>query len=150
MTNFYDKDHSLPELVFQGAREAPLEEHVSPPVLAAVDLWRNREVLSDPSPRLLQVEDTRVFTITYEGKVDFYWPDPKSNFVGECLVRDFLFRNGICHVDDLVVRLYAVRYKVIAMIDVEYLVVMPYPTPSDNIGGLAIMCVNQHLAKPIA
>lgn len=145
--DFSDPSHSSMEIVFQGAQEAAIETLCNDEVVAALSRWRERAPRSEPHPELFRLNDTRSFVISYAGKTDDYWPDQPSNVIGETIIREFLFSTGICDLDDLAPRLYVAKYKVQAMIDTEYLLVCPYPTEAENIGGLLVVCVNEHLRK---
>lgn len=145
MSNFYDKDHTVGELVFQGARELDIEASCSELILNSLSKWQARSNQSDAKPELFQLEKTRSFIISYDGITGQYWPDEASNLIGESLIRDFLFPDGICRLDTLDVRLYIVSYKIIAMLDLEYLLVCPFATDAGNIAGLSVVCINHHI-----
>ena len=143
--DFRDPSHTADELVFQGADEYEPAALCDDDVLRALGDWQSRRVLTETSPEVFHLENTRSFTVSYKGQADDYWPDEAVNRLGEGLVRDFLFKDGICALDDLKPRLYVAKYKVQALSDTEYLLVCPYPTEAGNIAGMVVVCVNQHL-----
>ena len=145
MSQFSDDTHHITELIFQGVTQHMPEELCNASVLQALQRWQQRDDKTRPEPDMFRLDQTRSFTISYLGETDAYWPDEDGNFVGESLVREFLFEDGICNLDSLSPRLYIATYKVLAMMDVEYLLVCPYPTESGNIAGLIVICVNQHV-----
>lgn len=147
--DFSDPSQSSMEIVFQGADEASIESLCNDNVVEALARWRGREPQSDSHALLFRLEDTRSFVISYDGKTGDYWPDQTNNVVGETIIREFLFSSGICELDGLDPRLYVAKYKVQAMIDTEYLLVCPYPTAAGNIGGLLVVCVNEHLRTAV-
>ena len=145
MNSFSDDTHHVTEMIFQGVAEHKPEDLCNQTVLNALKQWEQRPQLTKPEPEHFRLEQTRSFTITYTGTADHYWPDEDGNFLGESLVREFLFEEGICTLDNHHCKLYVATYKILAMIDVEYLLVCPYPTESGNIAGVVVVCVNQHL-----
>ena len=148
MAKFTDPDHSMPEAVYQGSATLDLQATCDDEVLEALERWRSRPKPSEPSDDVFHLDRCRVFTITYDGRAAGYWPDEAGNLIGESLLRDFLFRNGICEIDEPEPRLYAVHYRVIAMDGTEYLLVCPYLTAAGNIGGLVVTCVNLRRRTP--
>ncbi len=145
LIDFSDSDFNLADLVFQGATEHEPAELCNDQVLDTLKAWRQRTVATEPAASAFRLEQTRSFVISYQGHAADYWPDKAGNWIGECLVREFLFRDGICQLDSLEARLYTAKYKLEALIDVEYLLVCPYPTEAGNINGMVVVCVNQHL-----
>lgn len=143
--DFSDSDFSLADLVFQGATERDPAAVCNDQVLETLRAWQQRPVATDPVASTFRLEQTRSFVMSYQGEAGEYWPDKEGNWIGECLVREFLFRDGICQLESLEPRLYVVKYKLEALIDTEYLLVCPYPTESGNISGMVAVCVNQHL-----
>ena len=143
--DFSQSKFSLADLVFQGAALHEPAELCNDAVLGALSDWRQRAEPVEPFASAFRLEDTRSFVIRYDGEASEHWPDEDSNWLGECLIREFLFRDGICVMDSLEPRLYLVKYKIEAVIDREYLLVCPYPTESGNLGGALVVCVNQHL-----
>jgi len=143
--DFSKSTFSLADLVFQGATLHEPAELCNDTVLAALSDWQSRAAPAAPFGEVFRLEETRSFAIRYDGETSEYWPDEDSNWLGECLIREFLFRDGICRLDSLEPRLYLAKYKIEAVIDREYLLVCPYPTESGNLGGMLVVCVNQHL-----
>lgn len=147
MTEFSDPEHSLLEIVFQGVHEEPIAALCDDTVVAALHDWEQRADKSDPMGDHFQFDNTRSFTISYQGRTGNYWPDEHANALGETMIRENLFSDGICTLKDLTPTLYVVKYKVQAIFDTEYLLVCPYPTHADNIAGLLVVCVNRLLKK---
>lgn len=143
--DFHDPGHNADDLVFQGAHEHEPSKLCDENVLSALAQWRSRGSLTEASPDVFHLATTRCFTISYEGQVGSYWPDEDANRLGEGLLRDCLFKDGICALNDLEPRLIAANYKVQALADTEYLLICPYPTESGNIAGMVVVCVNHHL-----
>ncbi len=150
MIDFSDSDISLADLVFQGATEHEPAALCNDQVIDTLRAWQQRGSAAEPAADTFRLEQTRSFTMTYQGEAGGYWPDKEGNWIGECLVREFLFRDGICQLDSLEPRLFMAKYKLEALSDVEYLLVCPYPTEAGNIGGMIVVCVNQHLRPPPA
>lgn len=145
MSRFSDDIHHITELIFQGVTEHAPEELCNISVLEALQRWQLRADQTRPEPDMFRLDQTRSFTISYQGETGDYWPDEDGNFLGESLIREFLFEDGICNLDNLSARLFVATYKLLAMMEVEYLLVCPYPTASDNIAGAVVICVNQHV-----
>ncbi|MEO1201972.1 MAG: hypothetical protein AAFX10_04640 [Pseudomonadota bacterium] len=145
--DFRDSKHLADELVFQGVEEKPPAALDDDAVLAALAKWQSRADATAPSPEAFHLEGARCFTISYQGEAGNYWPDEAENVLIESLAREFLFKDGICALDDLEPRLYIARYKVQALTDTEYLLACPYPTEAGNIAGVVVVCV-KHYLKP--
>ena len=143
--DFSKSTFSLADLVFQGTTLHEPAELCNDAVLTALSDWQQRAEPALPFASAFRLEDTRSFAIRYDGETSEYWPDEDSNWLGECLIREFLFRDGICVMDSFEPRLYLAKYKIEAVIDREYLLVCPYPTESGNLGGMLVVCVNRHL-----
>lgn len=146
---FSDPRHTMSELVFQGAHEAAVAEVCDERLLSALGEWEQRSDITDPRANLFHFDNTRAFTISYDGVSGNYWPDEDSNTLGETLIREHFYVDGICRLPDLNARLYVVKYKIQALYDSEYLLVCPYPTRSNNLAGLVVICAN-HLLRASA
>ena len=146
--DFSDPNHTLSALIFQGAEEQEPAALCDEEIMAALARWQSRDQPVLPDAEHFQLEQTRCFTISYDGKAGHYWPNEDANLLGESLVRDFLFHDGICTLDVLQPRLFVAKYKVEAILDTEYLLVCPYPTDDGNIAGVVVVCVNRHLKAP--
>lgn len=145
--DFSDPNHNADELVFQGADELQPNEVCGLQMLDALTTWQARPRQTDPAPDAFHLDGALLFAISYDGKVSDYWPDEAANQIEEGLVRDFLFHDGICTLTDLKPHLFAVKYKVEALSDTEYLLVCPYPTEAGNVAGILVVCVNKYLAR---
>lgn len=142
---FTDPGHDVSDLINQGVTRRAPEDICDTAMLEALSAWSARPSPDDPAPQPFAIDRVQYFSIAYDGTADHYWPDARSNWIAEGLVRDFLFRDGICLIDDMAPRVYTVRYKVQALSDTEHLLACPYPTASGNIGGLVMVCINHHL-----
>ena len=103
--DFSDDQHSLAELVFQGATEIESMQQVGQETNNALTAWRHRSDLLSSGAELLQMPDCAAFSITYEGEASDYWPSESANEMAEVLIREFLYRDGICSLGDSHVRL---------------------------------------------
>lgn len=146
MNEFTDVEHSLSDLIFQGAEEFSAQAVCDTTIQSILTSWEKRQDPASPDMHLFELDSTRCFTIDYQGNAGNYWPDETSNFVGESIIRQSLFENGICNLQEMTPKLYVSRYKMIAMEDIEFLLVCPYPTAHGNIGGLIVVCVNKHIS----
>lgn len=147
MTDFSDTEHTLGEIIYNGAPSHPVDSYCNETVLDAIATWQARPSPFDPRPDILNLPKTRGFVISYTGETSDYWPNLEDNQLGETLIREFLFHDGICRLDALTPKFYAVNYKVVAMDGTEYLLVLPFPTASDNIAGVVVICVNRNLRE---
>ncbi len=139
--DFSDTKHYLAELAFQGAEEMDPEQNCKQEVLDALLAWRDRPDHLLPGVDLFHIDNCTVFCMTYEGKAGEYWPDEAMNDVSETLVREFLYRGGICSLTDERVRLVHMKYNVMASEGDEYVLVCPYLTAAGNISGIVVVCV---------
>ncbi len=145
MSDFADKEHDISSLIFQGSTLLPIEEVCNSTMIERYQQWLKRSDRTKPDNHFFELENALTFTISYEGIAKHYYPDVKSNFIIESLVRQFLFHNGICTIDSFEPRLYLVKYNLIAFVEKEYLLICPYPTVNGNINGLVVVCVNKYL-----
>ena len=98
--DFSDDQHSLAELVFQGATEIESMQQVGDEANNALMAWRQRSDLKLSGAELLQMPNCTAFSITYEGEASDYWPNEPANEMTEVLIREFLYRDGICSLSD--------------------------------------------------
>lgn len=141
--DFHDHKHELAELAFQGAEEMELEQNCGPETLGMLAEWRDRPDHHASGAEMFRMEHCPAFTITYEGKVEDYWPNESENDVIETLIREFLYRDGICSLKDERVHLIYMKYNIMAMAGDEYVLVCPYLTVAGNIGGIVVVCVTR-------
>jgi hypothetical protein len=142
VTDFSDKKHNLAELAFQGATDMDPEHTCKQKVMDALDAWRGRPDHQSSGADLLHIENCMLFSITYEGEAAEYWPNESMTDITETLVREFLYRDGICSLTDERVRLIHMKYNVMASEGDEYVLVCPYLTAAGNISGIVVVCVN--------
>ena len=141
--DFSDDKHNLAELAFHGATEVDPDKACRPEVIDAITNWRHRPDHQVSGADLLCIEDCALFSISYEGESGEYWPNESENDISETLTREFLYRDGICALTDERVRLFRMKYRVIAMEGDEYVLVCPYLTDAGNISGIVVVCVTK-------
>ena len=141
--DFSDEKHSMAELVFQGATELDLMEDFGEEEKNTLAAWRNRSDPHSPGAELLHLPDCPVFSITYDGVAGNYWPDETANEMTETLIRQFLYREGICALKTDRVRLICMKYQIMALDGDEDVLICPYFTEAGNIGGVVVVCVTK-------
>ncbi len=141
--DFSDNKHSLAELVFQGAIEVDCEKTFTKDVIQALATWSHRRNRQLSGSDLLRLDGCTLFSINYEGKARDYWPNEPENDISETLIREFLYRDGICSLSDERIRLFCARYKIMALTGDEYLLVCPYLTEAANISGIVVVTVTK-------
>jgi len=141
--DFSDNKHNLAELAFHGATEVAPEQVCTKEVIQALATWSHRPNHRLSGSDLLRIDDCAVFSIDYEGKARDYWPNESENDISETLVREFLYHEGICTLSDERVRLFHVRYTIIALTGDEYLLVCPYLTAAGNISGIVVITITK-------
>ncbi len=141
--DFSDNKHSLAELVFQGAIEVDCEKTFTKDVIQALATWSHRRNRQLSGSDLLRLDGCTLFSINYEGKARDYWPNESENDMSETLIREFLYRDGICSLSDERIRLFCARYKIMALTGDEYLLVCPYLTEAANISGIVVVTVTK-------
>ncbi|MES0863727.1 hypothetical protein ABLN87_15365 [Ruegeria sp. SCPT10] len=146
MNSFADGDNIADLLVFQGAQEMGALASLDSEMVNALEKWKHRPQRSDTGLEHLKINDVLCFAIDYQGNSSGHWPSKDATVLPETLIRTFLFHNGICDLSDPSAMLYfQASYKILALDGVEHLLVCAYPTPSGNIGGLVVICVNNRL-----
>ena len=145
--DFSDDQHSLAELVFQGATELESTQQAGEEANNALMAWRRRSDLNSSGAELLQMPDCTAFSITYEGEASDYWPSESANEMAEILIREFLYRDGICSLSDSRERLICMKYQVMAMDGNEYVLICPYLTEAGNISGIVVVCATKMMNK---
>jgi hypothetical protein len=146
--DFSDNTHNMAELVFQGAAEMDIAKTCREEVLQSLAIWRQRPDHQLSGAKFLQVENCSLFSITYDGEAGEYWPDEPMNDVSEILIREFLYRDGICNLIDEHVRLFEIKYNIMALDVDEHFLVCPYVTASGNISGAVVVCVTKMMRRP--
>ncbi len=140
---FSDHTHNLAELAFHGATEVAPDQICTKEVIQALATWSHRPNHQVSGSDLLRLNDCAVFSIDYEGKARDYWPNESENDISETLIREFLYHEGICTLSDERVRLFHVRYTIMALTGDEYLLVCPYLTAAGNISGIVVVTVTK-------
>jgi len=143
MVDFSDNKHNLAEFAFNGATEVTPEYICAKEVIQALATWNHRPNHQVSGSDLLRLDDCAVFSINYEGKAGDYWPNESENNISETLIREFLYNEGICNLSDEKVRLFHVRYTIMALTGDEYLLVCPYLTAAGNISGIVVVTVTK-------
>ena len=141
--DFSENKHNLAELAFHGAKEVAPEQTCNKDVIQALATWSHRPNHQLSGSDLLRLDDCALFTINYEGKARDYWPNESENDISETLIREFLYHEGICTLSDERVRLFHVRYTIMALTGDEYLLVCPYLTAAGNISGIVVVTVTK-------
>ena len=141
--DFSDNKHNLAELAFHGATEVAPEQICTKDVIQALATWSHRPNHQSSGSDLLRLDDCAIFSINYEGKAKDYWPNESENDISETLVREFLYHEGICTLSDELVRLFHVRYTIMALTGDEYLLVCPYLTAAGNISGIVVVTITK-------
>ncbi|MEM1081088.1 MAG: hypothetical protein AAGH65_05855 [Pseudomonadota bacterium] len=149
MTNFSDPKHHVAELIYQGVAEKEPASLCDTAMLEALNEWITRKNPCQPESERFHLPQTVGFMIGYTGQTSDYWPDEESNFVSETLLREFLFDQGICKLDHFSPQLYVAHYKILAVIETEYLLVCPYPTAKGSLAGVIAVCINKHLHQDL-
>lgn len=143
VSNFTDGRHSVAELAFQGADEMDVEGSCRPETIEALEAWHTRPNRHASGANMFRFEHCPAFSMNYEGTAGEYWPDEHENDLVETLVRDFLYRDGICALKDDRVRLFRLKYNMMAVAGDEYVLVCPYLTEAGNISGIVVVCVTK-------
>jgi len=141
--DFSDNKHSVAELAFHGALEVEAEQTFTKDVIQALATWSHRRNRQLSGSDLLRLDGCTLFSINYEGKARDYWPNESENDISETLIREFLYRDGICSLSDERIRLFCARYKIMALTGDEYLLVCPYLTEAANISGIVVVTVTK-------
>ena len=145
--DFSDNVHNLAEMVFQGATEVEPEKTCKPEVLETMASWHRRADHQASGGELLHIDNCSAFSISYEGESADYWPTESENDVNEILIREFLYNDGICSLTDERVRLFHMRFRILALDGDEYLLVCPYLTDAGNISGIVVVCVTKMIKR---
>lgn len=146
MNSFADGDNIADLMVFQGAKEMGALESLDSEMMNALERWKRRPQKTEVCLEYLEVDNVVCFAIDYHGNSSEHWPSKDAAVLPETLIRTFLFHNGICELNDPSATFYfQATYKILALDGIEHLFVGAYPTPSGNIGGLVVACVNNRL-----
>ena len=144
--DFSDDEHNLAELAFQGATEIEPMQDFGEDAKKALLAWRNRPDPQSSGAEILQLRDCSAFSITYEGKAGDYWPSESANSLAETLIREFLYRDGICSLSDERVRFICMKYQIMAMDGNEYVLICPHLTEVGNISGIVVVCATKMMS----
>lgn len=141
--NFSDNEHNLAELAFQGATEIESMPHFGEETENALAAWRQRSDLISSGAEMLQMPECSTFSINYEGEASNYWPNEPENRLTETLIREFLYRDGICSLSDERVRFISMNYQIMALEGTEHVLICPYLTEAGNIAGIVVVCATK-------
>ncbi len=141
--DFSDNKHNLAELAFHGATEVDPQQICRKDVIEALATWSHRSNHQSSGSDLLRLDHCAFFSINHEGKCRDYWPNESENDISETLIREFLYREGICTLSEERARLFHVRYTIMALQGDEYLLVCPYLTATGNISGIVVVTVTK-------
>jgi len=145
--DFSDNVHNVAELAFHGATEVDPEKTCRPEVIETMASWHRRADHQASGVELFHIDHCTAFSISYDGKSGNYWPNETKNDMNEILIRDFLYRDGICSLTDERVRLFHMKFRLMAMDGDEYLLVCPYLTDAGNISGILVVCVTKMIQR---
>ncbi len=145
--DFSDNKHNLAELAFHGATEVAPEQICTKDVIQALATWSHRPNRQLSGSDLLRKDGCTLFSINFEGKTTDYWPNESENDISEILIREFLYHDGICSLSDERIRLFHVRYTIMALTGDEYLLVCPYLTEAGNISGIVVVSVTKMIRE---
>ena len=143
MMDFSDNKHSVAELAVHGAIEVDIQQTCTTDIAEALATWSRRPNRQLSGSELLRLDGCTLFSINYEGKARDYWPNESENDISEILIREFLYHDGICTLSDERIRLFNVRYTIMALTGDEYLLVCPYLTAAGNISGIVVVSVKK-------
>ncbi len=141
--DFSDNKHNVAELAFHGATEVDIQQTCTTDITEALATWSHRPNRQMSGSDLLRLDGCTFFSINYEGKATDYWPNESKNDISETLIREFLYHEGLCTLSDERVRLFHVRYTIMALTGDEYLLVCPYLTAAGNISGIVVVTVTK-------
>ncbi len=141
--DFSDNKHNVAELAFHGATEVDIQQTCTTYITEALATWSHRPNHHMSGSDLLRLDNCALFSINYEGKSRDYWPNESKNDFSEILIREFRYHEGICMLSDERVRLFHVRYTIMALTGDEYLLVCPYLTAAGNISGIVVVTVTK-------
>jgi hypothetical protein len=145
--DFSDNVHNVAELAFHGATEVDPEKTCRPEVLESMASWHRRADHQVSGVDLFHIDHCTAFSISYDGESGNYWPNETKNYMNEMLIREFLYRDGICSLTDERVRLFHMKFRLMAMDGDEYLLVCPYLTDAGNISGILVVCVTKMIQR---
>lgn len=100
-------------LTFNGVEDASATDVFSADYLDQVRRWQDRSTPSAPEPQMLEDDSVALFYLSAEGAASDYFPDAKTNDIGESLFREFAERQGELEDVDRDPRCVKVRYKVL-------------------------------------
>jgi hypothetical protein len=146
--DFHDDQHSLAELVFQGASEFEPSPELKAEVRKVVGAWHQRSDQHSPCADMFHVPECSVFSITYQGEAGDHWPSESDTALTETLVREFLYSSGICSLTDVREQLICMKYQIMALEGDEHVMVCPYLTEAGNISGIVVVCLTK-MIRPL-
>ena len=141
--DFSDNKHTVSELAFHGATEVDIQQTCTKDITEALVTWSHRPNRQLSGSEVLRLDGCTLFSINYEGKTRDYWPNESENDISETLIRELLYHDGICTLSDERIRLFNVRYTIMALTGDEYLLVCPYLTAAGNISGIVVVSVTK-------
>jgi hypothetical protein len=145
--DFHDDEHSLAELVFQGASEFEPSPELKAEVQKVVGAWHQRSDQHSPCAEMFHMQDCSVFSITYQGESGDYWPCESDTSLTETLIREFLFDHGICSLTDDHEQLICMKYQIMALDGDEHVMICPYLTEAGNISGIVVVCLTKMMRQ---
>lgn len=145
--DFHDDEHSLAELVFQGASEFEPGPELKEQVDKVLSAWHQRSDSVSSGAEIFHLPGCSVFSISYEGVAGEYWPNESETMLTETLIREFLFHDGICSLTDDHEQLVCMKYQMMALEGDEHVMICPYLTKAGNISGIVIVCLTKMMRQ---
>lgn len=148
MTMRFMRDESgIPQLTIHRVASVPAGEILDAPLQAALAEWLERGRPTENIGALMQFPDCPVLVLDYRGRVQRRQPDEDATTVTESLVREFLFPDGVCELEQMTPVVYTAEYGIMGTDSTETLLICPFATEAGNIGGVLAMCLSRYLAR---
>ena len=142
-----DSHHSLAGFVCQSAEEMDPCRACTQDLVDAVAAWSRRPNHELPGLELLQLNDCPHFLMSHDGKATDYWPNASQNDISETLIRECLYQEGICTLNNDRARLLNMKYKLLSIIGSDCLLVCPYVTQTGSISGILVILVTKNIIE---
>jgi hypothetical protein len=143
MMNFSGNKHALAGFVCQSTKEIDPNLACTQDLVNALAAWSRRPNHELPGLELLHLDGCPHFLMSLDGEATDYWPNESQNDISETLIRESLFRDGICTLSNDRARLFNLKYKLLSIVDADCLLVCPYLTHSGSISGILVVLVTK-------
>lgn len=144
---FSDEKHNPVGFVLHRVEEVDPGAACKQELLDALASWRQRPNHESPGLETLCFEGCPQFSISYDGHARNYWPSQLDNEISETVVREFLFHDGICKLEDEQAHLFHLRYRVLSAQQNDCLLVCPYLSAAGNISGIVVVLVTRKIRE---